>query len=65
MKRFLSNLMLMPAFFYTDIGKGMLKAKSFKPFYKRFPEASQAIRAASAIRENWPVLTRLHKEIFF
>jgi len=65
MKRFLSNLMLIPAFFYTDLGKGMLKAKSFEPFYNRFPEVSRAIRAASAIRENWPDLMQLHKMVAF
>lgn len=65
MKRFLSNLMLIPAFFYTDLGKGMLKAKSFEPFYNGFPKVSRAVRAASAIRENWPALTRLHKMAVF
>jgi hypothetical protein len=65
MKRFLSNLMLIPSLFFTDIGKGISKAKSFEPFYIKFPEASHAIRTASAIRENWPALTRLHKMAVF
>jgi len=53
-KRYLSNLMLVPAFYYTDINQPTLKAASFEPFYQKFGPASLAVQHASRMRENWP-----------
>jgi len=54
MKRYLSNLMLIPALYWSDIGKPMFKADSFQPFYDKFGPASNSIKIASKIREEWP-----------
>ena len=54
MKRYLSNLMLIPALYWSDIGKPMFKADSFQPFYDKFGPASNPIKIASKIREDWP-----------
>ena len=54
MKRYLSNLMLIPALYWSDVGKPMFKADSFQPFYDKFGPASEPIKIASKIREEWP-----------
>ena len=54
MKRYLSNLMLIPTLYCGDAGTPMFKAQSFNPFYKEFGPAALPIRAASALRQDWP-----------
>lgn len=55
-KRYLSYWMLIPAFYYTDIGKPTKKAESFIPFYEEFGIESEPIKLASDLRKNWPAL---------
>lgn len=62
-KRFLSNLMLVPALYYTDHGQSGLKQKSFKPFYEEFGHAANVIRDATAIRSTWQSVGPLHTKI--
>ncbi|MEC8949349.1 MAG: hypothetical protein VX837_05045 [Candidatus Thermoplasmatota archaeon] len=54
MKRYLSNLMLIPTLYCSDAGTPVLKAQSFDSFYKEFGPAALPIRAASALRQDWP-----------
>lgn len=54
MKRYLSYLMLVPAFYYTDIGTPVRKADSFALFENEFDEVSAIVRKASELRRNWP-----------
>lgn len=63
MKRYLSNLMLIPAFYYTDIGYPMHKADSFELFYKEFGNLADPIKKASEIRRNWPKTPLLIREL--
>ena len=63
MKRYLSNLMLIPAFYYTDIGHPMHKADSFELFYKEFGSLADPIKEASEIRKNWPETPLLMREL--
>ena len=55
-KRFLSNLMLIPAFFQLAQGKPCHKAPAFKHFQAAMG-SFEALSYASAIRSNWPILT--------
>lgn len=54
MKRFLSNLMLVPALYSRDCGKPVLKKDSFAKFYKDFENLARPIEQASIIRDRWP-----------
>ncbi|WP_440956484.1 hypothetical protein ACSAZK_06080 [Methanosarcina sp. Mfa9] len=63
MKRYLSNLMLIPAFYYTDVGCPMHKADSFDFFYKEFGDLADPIKEASKIRINWPKTPSLIREL--
>ena len=54
-KRYLSNLMLVPALYWSDLGKPIFKADSFEPFYKKFGSAADPIKVASVIRQKWPL----------
>ena len=54
-KRYLSNLMLVPALYWSDLGRPMFKGDSFEPFYKKFGSAATSIQVASEIRQKWPV----------
>ena len=54
LKQYLSRLLLVPALYAADNGHPLHKAASFPPFYLRFPEASQPVKAASEIRATWP-----------
>ena len=54
-KRYLSYVMLIPAFYYTDIGQPMKKADSFEPFFKDFGSIARPIQIASEARQSWPV----------
>jgi hypothetical protein len=54
MKRYLSNLMLVPAFYLTDIGFPTYKADSFEYFYDTFGEAAEPIVEATNLRKVWP-----------
>ena len=53
-KRYLSNLMLVPALYWSDLGQPMFKGDSFEPFYKKFGSAAAPIKVASEIRQKWP-----------
>ena len=39
--------MLIPALYWSDVGKPMFKADSFQPFYDKFGSASEPIKIAS------------------
>lgn len=52
-KRYLSNLMLIPAFYYTDSNNAMPKKDSFQRFYNEFGEAALPIKLATELRSNW------------
>ncbi|MDN5201646.1 nucleotidyltransferase domain-containing protein [Fulvivirgaceae bacterium BMA10] len=54
MKQYLSNLMLLPAFYMTDIGKPTYKKDSFEPFYNEFKDLARPIEIASNLRKEWP-----------
>ena len=54
MKRYLSNLMLVPALHWTDLGTPMFKGESFEPFYEKFGSAANPIKEASVLRQKWP-----------
>lgn len=53
-KRYLSYVMLIPAFYYTDIGQPMKKADSFEPFVRDFGSIAKPIQIASEARQTWP-----------
>ncbi len=53
-KRYLSNLMLIPAFYLTDIGRPTHKSESFLFFYKKFKKISQPLIEATKMRSEWP-----------
>ena len=54
-KRYLSNLMLVPALYWSDSGRPMFKGDSFEPFYNKFGSSATPIQVASEIRRKWPV----------
>ena len=54
MKRYLSNLMLVPALHWSDLGTPMFKGESFEPFYEKFGSAANPIKVASDLRQKWP-----------
>ena len=54
MKRYLSNLMLVPALHWSDLGTPMFKGESFEPFYEKFGSAANPIKEASVLRQKWP-----------
>lgn len=54
MKRYLSNIMILPTLYLADQGIFLHKGHSFIPFYERFAHAADPIRLASEIRLKWP-----------
>jgi len=60
-KRFLSNLMLIPAFYFSDLGNPVFKADSFEPFYREFGTLSSPILRASELRQEWKGASTLNR----
>lgn len=53
-KRYLSNIMILPAFYFTDIGRPVHKKESFALFKDIYSEAEEIIDIATFLRKEWP-----------
>jgi len=62
-KRFLSNAMLVPALYFSDISSPVHKRDSFERFDDEFPAFRDLFRYLADVRDRWPKCGGLHQRV--